>query len=284
MRILFATDGSGGSRRALDLLADLPLTAADHVTVLSVPPRGELSTITRDLVPDPRALRLASASAREAVAAAGWRFGQLGVPTSEVIDSGTIVDAILARSLREAPQLVVVGSRGRGLWQGAILGSTARALARRSPVPILVVRGRRAAPERVLVVLDDSLESIPAIQLVARLPLPASSELVLLHVRRPDAARGLEHPVEQVRRFIARPHRHRFVDATDIPREIRSEARALGADLVVLGLRGRSEGALPGPSLAERVLAGAQWSVLLATRSVALARVAIACPVLSIQS
>src|SRR5213594_4088788 len=113
MRILFATDGSGGSRRALDLLADLPLTAADHVTVLSVLPRGELSTISRDLVPDPRALRLASTSAREAVAAAGWRFGQLGVPTSEVIDSGTIVDAILARSLREAPQLVVVGSRGR---------------------------------------------------------------------------------------------------------------------------------------------------------------------------
>src|SRR2546425_12336364 len=93
-------------------------------------------------------------------------------------------------------------------------------------------------------------------------PLPASSELVLLHVRRPDAAQALEHPVEQARRFIARPHRHRFVDARDIPREIRSEARALGADLVVLGLRGRAEGALPGPSLAERVLAGAQWSVL----------------------
>ena len=272
VRILFATDGTAGSRRALDLLADLPLTASDHVTVVSVAPPRELSGISRDLVADPRALRLASASAREAVAAAGWRLGLLGVPTSEVIETGATVEAIVARSLHEAPQLIVIGSRGRGLWHGTLLGSTARRLARCSPVPVLVVRGRRAAPEHVLAVVDDSAGSLPSIQLLARLPLPTRSEIVVLHLGRGPAAERLERPIEQARMFLARPHRHLFADAAHVPEQIGRQARALGADLVVLGVQGQSESVPPAPSLAERVLADARWSVLVATTSVAAAR------------
>ena len=275
MRILFATDGSAGSRRALDLLVDLPLTPSDQVTVLSVAPPGDLSGISRDLIPDPRTLRLASASAREAVAAAGWRLGLLGVPTSEVVETGATVDAIVARSLHEAPQLIVIGSRGRGLLRGALLGSTARRLARCSPVPVLVVRGRRAAPQPVVAVVDDSPESLPAIQLLARLPLPERSEIVVLHLRRGSIADELERPIEQARMFLERPHRHQVADAADVPEQIGNQARALGADLVVLGLRGQSESVPPAPSLAERVLADARWSVLVATTSVAAARDAL---------
>ena len=102
--------------------------------------------------------------------------------------------------------------------------------------------------------------------------MPVRSEIVILHLGRGPAAERLERPIEQARMFLSRPHRHLFADAADVTEQIGNQARALGADLVVLGVRGQSESVPPAPSLAERVLADARWSVLVATTSVAAAR------------
>jgi len=65
--------------------------------------------------------------------------------------------------------LIVLGSRGLGRIAGAFLGSTARAVAARSPVPVLVVRERREAPRRILVAVTGGIAAYKAPELVRAL-------------------------------------------------------------------------------------------------------------------
>jgi len=50
------------------------------------------------------------------------------------------VDMILAERERTNCDLVVMGSRGRGILSGAVLGSTSRRVLRRCDKPVLVIR------------------------------------------------------------------------------------------------------------------------------------------------
>jgi nucleotide-binding universal stress UspA family protein len=52
---------------------------------------------------------------------------------------GTPVDALSAVCSEEGAELLVVGSRGRGVLSAAVLGSVSGALAATAPVPVLVV-------------------------------------------------------------------------------------------------------------------------------------------------
>src|SRR5438445_119062 len=145
---------------------------------------------------------------------------------------GPVADGPLVTTLMGRPPLPAAHGRTYGPPVRILFAtdSTAGRLARCSPVPVLVVRGRRAAPEHVLAVVDDSAGSLPAIQLLARLPLPVRSEIVILHLGRGPAAERLERPIEQARMFLSRPHRHLFADAADVTEQIGNQARALGAD------------------------------------------------------
>lgn len=66
---------------------------------------------------------------------------QLGsrVPTTLHCRMGNPVDTMLALIQEIKPEMVVVGSHGKGLLRRALLGSVSTELAHRSPVPVLVV-------------------------------------------------------------------------------------------------------------------------------------------------
>jgi len=221
MRMLFATDGSNGASVALEFLASLPLSQADTVTVLSVAARGER----------PHAQEVAETAVRA--------LGARGIRTSLRVERGPVADAILAVALETVADLVVVGSRGLGTVSGALLGSTARALAHEAVVPVLAVRDRHEAPRHVLAAVDGSPEAERALAFLVRLPLPRGAGTTYLQLA---------------------PCERRAAD------EILSQAARASTDLIVLGTADQTtRRGLIETSLADQVLSGAHCPVLVAS-------------------
>lgn len=287
MEILFATDGSDGSTHALNVLCDLPLGSSDHVTVLSVPVHQSRG-LTMDGSSGVLVVELIEAEeqrAKEVARDSAHRLTALGISAdARTADEGTVPMTLMSYLRRHATDLVVIGSRGLGSFRGTLLGSTARALARHSPVPVFVVRGRREAPRRILAAVDGSADSDAAIQLLTRLPLPPDAEITCLHVT-PDPAlrrtlidgfnesieRALTNTANKVLEDAARTlGAERKVGAIvaergHVAEQVLAHADAMGADLIVLGSRGQTlgQGFLQG-SVADRVLSDAHCAVLVA--------------------
>lgn len=73
---------------------------------------------------------------------AGWCEKYPDVPVEQVVRRGRVAEALLRHDPEPpAPQLVVVGSRGRGGFTGLLLGSTSHALIGHCHWPVVVVRG-----------------------------------------------------------------------------------------------------------------------------------------------
>jgi len=285
MRFLFGTDGSPGARIALDFLCALPLSNADHVCVVTVPVYSFIGTGVVPEGPDllrDRGLDAARAIGERARAALATH----GVPVSVDVRNGSVVEALEMVSIQDAADVVVVGSRGLGVFSGTILGSVARALARHASMSVLVVRERRSAPQRVLLAIDGSQEAWAAVKLVSHLPLPAGAQITVLEL--PASANACRWPVmDEVRTLLsAHPIESRTAEDGHLADAILADARATAVDLVVLGSRGMTAGSgvLQG-SLADQVLSQAHCAVLVAkppmkprlvTEGAALARIAIA--------
>ena len=245
MRILFATDGSWGADIAEDYLLSLPLSCADDVTVVT-------ST---------------TVSERESVALLArcrWRFAARGVPGRTALRHGDASQVAEAVALEEGADLIVVGSRGLGHLTGALLGSVARKLARDALVPLLVVRSRRDAPRIAILAVDGSPEARAAIDLMARMPLPAMSEIVIVRVTTsPDTLHQEELVLEHARTvFGGRIADVAAIGQGHVGEEIVRYALASHADLIVLGTRGQSNGGLVHPSITDHVLSHAHCAVL----------------------
>lgn len=71
---------------------------------------------------------------------AGWRDKYPDVVVEPVVHRGRAAAALLQADDGPAPQMIVVGSRGRGGFTGLLLGSTSHSLIGHSPWPVLVVR------------------------------------------------------------------------------------------------------------------------------------------------
>lgn len=268
MRILFGTDGSRGATIAEEFLLELPLSLADEVIVVTA----------------------AAASERDAYALLSrshWRFTSRGIPAATMLRTGHAAAVVADAAFERAPDLVVVGSRGLGIFTGALMGSVARDLVRAAPAPVLVVRGRREPPRHAVLAIDDSPEARAAIELTAQLPLPCEARFTLLHVRAgdDDLAAGIDRPSAATRRAL-REARERegmrvlahardmlgeriadeaVLDGGHIGDQLLRHAIHAGAELVVIATRGQTHGSgVLGASLADHVLDGAHCAVLVA--------------------
>ena len=287
-RILLATDGSPGAAAALDLLRSMPLRPVDEIIVVTYPSyflvaRPDQTGLIGKLMEGRRR------AAQTTVDAAAQRLAGTGARVTGVVAEGLeAVDAILRIAVERSPDLIVMGSRGLGGVGTVVLGSTARTLALLSPVPVLIVRGRAAAPRRVLVAVDGSEASRAAVAAFARLPLAAGVVVELLHVLPVHDWTGLPVRGEELAELREAQERDeadaaaRLLESTagSLPKTakirtakergavtdtIRAHADALDADLIVLGSRGPSGPRRPfWGSTAERVIASAGCSVLVA--------------------
>jgi nucleotide-binding universal stress UspA family protein len=207
------------------------------------------------------------------------------------IYTGQVVPEILARARGWPADLVVMGTHGRGGFERWVLGSVTERLLRRAPCPVLAVPPPAAEPfaagppyRRVLCAVDFSPPSVAAARFALDMAFEESVAVALLHV--------LEWPVEdehngrlagfdvpEFRRHLERDataRLHGLVSDGDRARgveelvgggrpwrEVLRVAEERRADLIVMGVRGRSavDLALFG-STTHHVLRGAGCPVL----------------------
>jgi nucleotide-binding universal stress UspA family protein len=146
--ILVAIDGSPAAAAALGQAIALARDEGARLTLITVVPAR------RWLLPSPYIAPVQTDEELERQSQEIVDDAELlvpdDVPVSTVVRRGPVLDAILARVECAEHDLVVVGSRGRGPAGSLLLGSLSGALARRSPVPVLVVRAGGAPATRVV--------------------------------------------------------------------------------------------------------------------------------------
>lgn len=182
-RLLVATDLSRPACHAVERAAVLARDLEAHLDILHV---MELSTLDklRRLVGDlPEEFE---ASLLESV---GAELRQLvecleqdtGVRANTHVASGPLLPMLVDEAEEFDAHLIVLGARGAGVLRRLLLGSTADRMLGKTSRPLLVVKDApRKSYSRVLIPVDFSPYSLPAIQLARK--VAPRADIVLLHV------------------------------------------------------------------------------------------------------
>jgi nucleotide-binding universal stress UspA family protein len=136
--ILVAVDGSIPSEWALTAAAALARPLGARFTLLHVipPPSTTFVEGVMLLVDDPsEELKAAGTALLQAAA----RRLPKGLVTTSVLRQGPAAQEIVAHARECGADYIVMGSRGRGRWFHFVLGSTAQAVLRDAPCPVLTV-------------------------------------------------------------------------------------------------------------------------------------------------
>ncbi len=184
-RILFPTDGSDLSERALETAAVLAKAqGAELVLVRVVEPLRWVdgdADMYDGMTPDVHD-QIQAAMREEAQARLDELTDELkdrGLRLRTVVLHGFAANELLLCELQETPDLVVMASHGRTGLARFALGSVADRLVREGTTPVLIVRSFQAEPSKVeaaLVPLDGSPtaeQSLPMIEALAGRPLRA---------------------------------------------------------------------------------------------------------------
>jgi nucleotide-binding universal stress UspA family protein len=133
---MIATDGSEHAGDALEVAIELAKDAGAKLEVLSVKPprlagRAGSGPAVLEVEEQGGAEHIAEAAVATAAAA--------GVDATAHVAHGDVVDSICTASGTLHAELLVVGTRGHGSVSGALLGSVAHALIKRSQIPVTIV-------------------------------------------------------------------------------------------------------------------------------------------------
>ena len=195
--VLVATDASPQARAALAATLTFPWprsTRAQGVMVSGVPRlsrwrRGARTALRvwlrREAVRVQRSLKRRWADAEVIVA------------------DPPVVNAIVERARRWRAQVIVLGSRGRGPLQGALIGSVSRDVMHEAECAVLVFKGKARAPRRLLIGLDGSVRSRRAVGFVSSLPPPVGGRVTLLAVVEPARSASIGRMPGSVRSVLA---------------------------------------------------------------------------------
>ncbi len=190
--IVVGHDGSEWSEGALDWAVDQATCESRPLTIVhalapmdaqSVAPYAAAGLEVVRLVEDARAAAqamLAAATARALAREPGVDVHHLLV----IADPRTVL-----LDLSERAAMVVVGSRGRGPVASLLLGSVSVSVARHASCPVVVRRSREPVTPvlRVVVGVDGTSDSLPAVEFAFRVASLRRSTLAVLHCARPSS-------------------------------------------------------------------------------------------------
>jgi nucleotide-binding universal stress UspA family protein/enoyl-CoA hydratase/carnithine racemase len=183
-RILVPTDLSPHSERALELATGLAAPFGAEVHLLHVRTSIDSPVLSREDLGEIE--NILSSSDSRAQRALEDAIASAAVPVSCQIKRGiTPVAAILDAIVELRCDLVIMGTQGRRGLQGILIGSVAREVLRRSPVPVLTTRAETTStipPRRILVAYDTSEPSLEAVRTTAAWATSLEASVTLLHV------------------------------------------------------------------------------------------------------
>lgn len=136
--ILLATDGSARARQAADFAASLAMRYRAKVTVLNAftPAPAHLGEADSS-----RRLHRTLDEAQDLVANVAKHLREMGIANVDTdVVEGPAANVILGTAESRKPDLIVIGARGLGTWQGLVLGSVSMAVTQRAECPVLVVK------------------------------------------------------------------------------------------------------------------------------------------------
>jgi nucleotide-binding universal stress UspA family protein len=187
MLIVCGTDLSAHSSEAVEAAAALARRAPASLCLVHVlEPTGEGLDAA-----------VAAAAEQELEAAAGRVRARVGVQVHHELLHGSVSGALVAFASSKAARLLVISSKGHGGSPLFRVGGTSERVAQLTETPLLVVRdaapfeawAQESRPLRILVGVDFSASSDPAIAWVKDLRAAAPCDLVIGHVYYPlDAA------------------------------------------------------------------------------------------------
>ncbi len=280
--ILFLTDFSGASERAIPFVCEIAKEYGAKVTALHVLVPDVLTYMTPDS--PSAAIELQKDSALAEMKQVENQLA--GVPNKVLVLGGKEVWATLESVLREDQvDLIVLGTSGRRGLQKLLLGSTAEEVFRRSPIPVMTIGPaadkndqRGARWERVVFASDFTPESLRALPYAISFAEENNAHLILLHVievwgqRKEGNKQGLTvaEAMHQLHEIIppeaalwCRPET--VVEHGEPAARILEVAKQKKADLIVLGIHGASHISVASrleKSLAHTIVANASCPVL----------------------
>jgi nucleotide-binding universal stress UspA family protein len=292
MRVLLAYDGSAGASEAAALAEATRWPSGSVLRVVSV-----IEPILMPIAgPWDRGSALApeldvaiTASANEAMREVVERLGSRGTSVAGVVLRGRAASAIIDDAHDFGADLVIVGSRGHGPIATLLLGSVSSEVVDNASCPVLVAR--RATLSRVVFATDESPAAEATEAILARWPIFAGLPIRVVSVAEvahpwttgiaPTMYRQVLDAYAADLRESKMEHERIAADAAarlrqagrdadaemrdgDAAGEIVAVADQRGADLIVLGSRGRTglTRFLLG-SVARNVLSGTSASVLI---------------------
>jgi nucleotide-binding universal stress UspA family protein len=147
--VMCGVDGSPHARQAANAALALADRLAVRLTLVHVAPTRTLlpvASLPADVDPSTyaRSLEVADVQAKEAFDSLSPEVTRADVDHEVRLGEPATVLAELAEESRA--ELIVVGSRGRGAWRSAAMGSVSADLVRLAPCPVMIVPSKRPTP------------------------------------------------------------------------------------------------------------------------------------------
>ena len=195
--VLVATDGSPQARAALATTLAFPWPDATRV-------RGVMVSG----VPSSKRWRRRARAAlmpwlRQEADRVQRRLKRRWPDAQVLVADPPVVKAIVEQARKWRAQVIVLGSRGRGMLRSALLGSVSRDVMHEADCAVLVIKRRVRSPRRLLIGLDGSVRSRGAVAFVSRLPAPSGGRVTLLAVVEPPSSPSIGRLPRSVRAVLS---------------------------------------------------------------------------------